>query len=107
MGDGQLNILAGFFLEISIASVRRWRRLRTGPMFVKIGAAVVTVIRMWMRGWSRVRGRRQAVEMWNRLFAWTGQRTKRMGEEKVSTALMPRPYLNLPSRIRGSVHPAC
>jgi len=28
------------FLKISVASVRRWRTLRTGPKFVKIGAAV-------------------------------------------------------------------
>lgn len=28
------------YLKISVASVRRWRMLRTGPRFVKIGAAV-------------------------------------------------------------------
>lgn len=28
------------YLKISVASVRRWRLLRTGPKFVKIGAAV-------------------------------------------------------------------
>jgi len=28
------------FVKMSVASVRRWRLLRTGPKFVKIGAAV-------------------------------------------------------------------
>jgi hypothetical protein len=28
------------FLKVSVASVRRWRLLRTGPTFVKIGSAV-------------------------------------------------------------------
>ena len=28
------------YLKMSVASVRRWRLFRTGPKFVKIGAAV-------------------------------------------------------------------
>jgi predicted DNA-binding transcriptional regulator AlpA len=38
------------YLKIGVASVRRWRLLRTGPKFVKIGAAV--------------RYRREDVEKW-------------------------------------------
>jgi len=38
------------FLKMSVASVRRWRLFRTGPTFVKIGAAV--------------RYRRQDVDTW-------------------------------------------
>jgi predicted DNA-binding transcriptional regulator AlpA len=28
------------FLQLSVASVRRWRLFRTGPKYLKIGAAV-------------------------------------------------------------------
>ena len=38
------------FLQLSVASVRRWRLFRTGPKFLKIGAAV--------------RYRREDVEAW-------------------------------------------
>ena len=38
------------FLQLSVASVRRWRLFRTGPQYLKIGAAV--------------RYRREDVEVW-------------------------------------------
>jgi predicted DNA-binding transcriptional regulator AlpA len=40
------------FVQLSVASVRRWRLFRTGPKYLKIGAAV--------------RYRREDVEMWLR-----------------------------------------
>jgi predicted DNA-binding transcriptional regulator AlpA len=40
-GTGLLNEHeVASYLKISVASVRRWRLLRTGPKFLKIGAAV-------------------------------------------------------------------
>lgn len=46
------------FLKMSVASVRRWRLFRTGPQFVKFGAAV--------------RYRRRDVENWLNSCATNG-----------------------------------